>query len=407
MRRVPSSQSLAWPAEGVGLLGFQSRALRAVLAGLKIGSLSVRTPDGEVISIRGAIAGPEGRVTLNNWRPALRLFVEGDLGAARSYIDGDWESPDLPALIELMALNLAMLEKTLSGLSPVRFLGWLSHIANANTLRGSRRNIAFHYDLGNDFYRAWLDNRMIYSSALFDVDGLTLEGAQARKIERVLTLLDLSGNESLLEIGCGWGALAAASAQRCASVRAITLSREQYSTAREVAIAANVAEKVDVRLEDYRDVADRFDRIVSIEMLEAVGEAYWPTFFDTLRRALNPGGVCVLQVITIDESRFQSYRRGSDFIQRFIFPGGMLPTKEIIASQAHRARLTLAHTESFGRSYAMTLAEWRRRFLTAAPEVDRLGFRPEFCRMWDYYLCYCEGGFRTGILDVSLFVLTG
>ena len=407
MRRARSSQSLIWPVEAGASLGLRARALRALFAGLEIGTLTLRMPNGEAVDIRGRFAGPKGQVALRNWRPARRLLVEGDVGVARSFIDGDWESPDLPALIELAARNVAVLDAKLAGLAPARFLSWLAHLGNANTLRGSRRNIAFHYDLGNDFYRTWLDDRMIYSSALFDAIDLTLEEAQARKIERILALLDLSGTESLLEIGCGWGALAAAAAQRCSSVRAITLSTEQHAQAFEVVRAAGLSGKVDVRLEDYRNVEGRFDRIVSIEMLEAVGEAYWPTYFDKLRRSLNPGGTCVLQVITLDESRFERYRRGADFVQRFIFPGGMLPTKRIIADQAGRAGFALAGVESFGRSYAATLAEWRRRFLTASSEIDRLGFPPTFRRMWDYYLCYCEGGFRAGVLDVSLFALKG
>jgi cyclopropane-fatty-acyl-phospholipid synthase len=278
---------------------------------------------------------------------------------------------------------------------------------NANTKTGSRRNIAFHYDLGNDFYRTWLDASMTYSSALYSRPDQGLEAAQERKLARILALLEMEEGHRVLEIGCGWGDLAARLAKSGCHVTGLTLSKEQLAHARALAQAEGIAGRTDLRLQDYRDVGGRYDRVVSIEMLEAVGERYWPTYFSTVRERLAPGGRAVLQVITIDEERFKTYRRSADFIQRYIFPGGMLPTRSIVAREAAQAGLRLVAEETFGASYALTLAEWRRRFFAAWPAIERLGFPPAFRRLWEYYLCYCEAGFRAGVIDVGLYVLEG
>jgi cyclopropane-fatty-acyl-phospholipid synthase len=248
---------------------------------------------------------------------------------------------------------------------------------------------------------------MIYSSAIYAEDQMSLEHAQEHKVERIVELLGLSGSERVLEIGCGWGALAARIARGSAHVTGITLSREQLSYARESHGHRELANKSDIRLEDYRDVQSRFDRIVSIEMIEAVGEAYWPSYFDTLRRCLKERGRVVLQAITIDRTQFEKYRRRADFIQTYVFPGGMLPSEEGMVEQARRSGLTLVDSQRFGRSYARTLAEWRRRFDLAWPEIRTLGFTENFRRLWNYYLCYCEGGFKAGTIDVGLYVFEG
>jgi len=381
--------------------------LRQLLGRTRTGRLLLTLPSGRRVEVVGDATGPQAALRLYRWRPLRRLLLEGDLGLALSYRDGDWDSPDLLALLDFGLANEAAWGSLIEGRGPARWLARLAHLARSNTRRGSRHNIAFHYDLGNDFYREWLDESMLYSSALYDepVDD-TLESAQARRLDRIVDLLDMPKGADVLEIGCGWGALAATLARECgARVTGLTLSAEQLAFAREHAAALGVAEQTDLRLQDYRDVGGRFDRIVSIEMIEAVGEAYWPTYFETLRRRLKPGGVAVLQAITIADSQFESYRRGADFIQRCIFPGGMLPCPRVLREQAARAGFVIEQEHTFGSSYARTLAEWRRRFHAAWPRIELQGFDAAFKRLWTYYLCYCEAGFRAGRVDVGLYKL--
>lgn len=387
-----------------GLLG---AVLERLLGCLDAGRLTIVTPSGDCIRHQAAEPGPEATLILHRWRALRRIVAGGDIGFAEGYIAGDWSSPDLASLIALMARNCDQLERAVLGWVPLRMLSRLRHLSNRNTKAGSRRNIAFHYDLGNDFYSHWLDRSMTYSSALYENPGEGLDEAQQAKRQRIVDLLQLRGGERILEIGCGWGAFAAQLARRGAMVIGLTLSARQLSYARDLIVAEGLTDRVDLRLEDYRDSDGCFDRIVSIEMLEAVGEQYWPVYFATLRQRLSAGGRAVLQAITIAEERFDSYRRGADFIQRYIFPGGTLPTKRIMAEQAERAGLVLESVTSFGDSYAVTLAEWRRRFLDAWPAIETLGFGPSFRRLWEYYLSYCEAGFRMKVLDVGLYSLKG
>jgi cyclopropane-fatty-acyl-phospholipid synthase len=379
--------------------------VRRVLRHLECGRLTVILPSGERIAHVGRVAGPHGVLELHNLRALRRLLTRGDVGFAEGFIAGDWTSPDLTALIAMAAENAARLDRTMDGFWPVRLWRRLGHALRRNSAGGSRRNIAFHYDLGNDFYRLWLDESMTYSSARRIAPGQSLEAAQGEKLDRIAELLSLGGGEQVLEFGCGWGALAARVAGQCRSVTGLTLSAEQLAYAREQATAKGLSGRVDLRLQDYRDEQARYDRIVSIEMLEAVGEAYWPAYFGKLRDCLKPGGKIVLQAITIRKDRFGSYKRSPDFIQRYVFPGGMLPTQAILAEQAKRAGLAVTTSETFGEGYADTLAEWRRRFDAAWPKIATLGFGPDFRRLWNYYLSYCEAGFRTGTIDVGLYVL--
>ncbi|MGJ7578721.1 class I SAM-dependent methyltransferase [Variovorax sp. RHLX14] len=386
------------------------RLLGRLLQGVNCGALSVELPNGERVEGRGALPGPNASVTLHRWRPLGRLVLRGDIGLAESYRDGDWSTPDLAALLEFGIRNEAGWGRVFDASLPARWLGRAMHLARANTRRGSRQNISFHYDMGNAFYAQWLDPEMIYSSALYREGGYgggqSLEEAQAAKIDRIVELLELRAGSKVLEIGCGWGGLALAMAQRRnAQVTGLTLSTEQLAHAQERVSAERFDAQIDLRLQDYRDVEGQFDSIVSIEMLEAVGERYWPVYFDTLRDRLAPGGTAVIQAITIDEANFDRYRRSPDFIQRFIFPGGMLPTVDAMRTQATRAGLTFEVSESFGISYATTLAEWRHRFLQAWPTIEPLGYDASFKRLWEYYLCYCEAGFRSGRVDVGLYRL--
>lgn len=381
------------------------RLLNRIISQIDFGQITVVLPSGDRIQRSGVLTGPSAILVLNRWRALGRLISQGDLGFAEAYIDGDWTSPDLPALLELAAGNIALLDRSTGGFWPARIFNRVRHLLRANSKAGSRRNIAFHYDLGNAFYERWLDRSMTYSSALYAHPDQTLEDAQEAKLSRVEQLLDLRGGEKVLEIGCGWGALAMRLAHAGARVTGVTLSSEQLAFSRQRLEQQAVVGKVAFDMTDYRDLEGCYDRIVSIEMLEAVGEAYWPTYFKTLYDRLNTGGIAVLQVITIDEARFDAYRDSADFIQRHIFPGGMLPTKAIVVELSARAGLKLVSTQSFGQSYAVTLSEWRKRFLASWPSIAEMGFPERFRRLWDYYLCYCEAGFRAETIDVGFYVL--
>jgi cyclopropane-fatty-acyl-phospholipid synthase len=377
--------------------------IRRFLAGIDAGDLTVELPSGARLVHKGAQPGPQAFLTIHRWRAIWRLILLGDVGFAESYISGDWTSPNLPAFIELAARNIESLEAKIDGSFATRLIGRLRHLAHANTRTGSQKNIAFHYDLGNSFYQCWLGPSMSYSSALYGGSFDTLEEAQARKITRIVELLDINDDSKVLEIGCGWGGLAIALGQRCRSVKGVTLSAEQLGFANSRVGESGLAEKVTLELCDYRDIAGSFDRIVSIEMIEAVGETFWPNYFQALHDRIRPGGAILLQAITIDESRFESYRQSPDFIQRHIFPGGMLPTREAILREAAKVGLMFSFSERFGESYARTLAEWRRRFLASRKTIEDIGFSREFQRMWDYYLSYSEGGFRAGAIDVGFY----
>lgn len=379
-------------------------ALRGLAPALEIGSLHLELPSGETIEFRAPASGPDASVRLVRWRALWKLLSGGDIGFAEAFVDGEWTTPDLRTLLEFAMHNERALSSATGGTLAVRALDRLRHFRRRNTRRGSRRNIAEHYDLGNAFYAEWLDSGMNYSSAIYRDPVATLEQAQAEKIDRVVELLDLRGGERILEIGCGWGALAERLVRRHGChVTGLTLSREQYDFASE-RLAPEIAEgRAEFRLQDYRDAGGSYDRVVSIEMLEAVGESYWPQYFVTLKERLREGGKAVLQVITIAEERFAAYRARPDFIQRHIFPGGMLPTPAIVRDQAVRAGLSLSDSEHFGEGYVRTLQEWHARFRAAWPRIAQLGFDERFRRLWEYYLVYCEVGFASRAVDVGLF----
>jgi cyclopropane-fatty-acyl-phospholipid synthase len=386
---------------------FADRWIAHVVRSLKIGTLTIETPSGARVEGKGEIEGPRATLILHKWRTMRRLMFGGDVGFAEAYMDGDWSTPDLATLIELAALNEKALSEVTAGRRLTRFVHRLRHLLRANTKGGSRRNIEAHYDLGNDFYKLWLDPSMTYSSALYADPKQSLEDAQDNKLERIMDLLALSGGERVLEIGCGWGRLAERlTTERGAHVTGLTLSPSQLAGAKDRLARAGAGDKADLRLQDYRDVTETFDRVVSIEMIEAVGEKYWPAYFGKIARVLNPGGRAVLQVITIADERFELYRNNADFIQRYIFPGGMLPSHGVMLNQINRARMKFVSLENFGLSYAQTLNEWNRRFQRAWPEIETMGYSRKFKRTWEYYLAYCEGGFRSKAIDVGLYVIT-
>jgi cyclopropane-fatty-acyl-phospholipid synthase len=402
--------TLVGSATGDSTSGF-SRALRPLLRRyfeqIRVGTLTVTLPSGASLRFVGAGPGPDAVLVIRRWRALSRMMLAGAFGLARAYMDDDCRSPDIRTLLEFGAQNEASGAKSPSRYLISRCLERIRHRRRANTRRGSRRNIAAHYDLGNDFYALWLDTGMNYSSALYTRDDQTLEEAQDAKLARIAELLDVRPGQRVLEIGFGWGALVERLAKRHGChVTGLTLSTEQLGFAQaRLRHGKKASANSDLRLQDYRDIEGRYDRLVSVEMLEAVGESYWPAYFDKVRQSLSDTGVAVLQTITIAESRFADYRRRPDFIQRYIFPGGMLPTIEIIRREAARAGLRLLAHESFGASYAKTLAEWRRRFQQMWPDIEALGFDIRFKRMWEYYLSYCEVGFQSGAIDVSLFKL--
>jgi cyclopropane-fatty-acyl-phospholipid synthase len=376
------------------------------MARLARGRLTVVTPEGETLVQQAPEPGPDAVVVLKRWRAMRRLLLQSDIGFARAYCDGDFTSPDMTAVMELAAVNDHTLRDLISGSWPARLFSRLLHLRHSNTKRGSARNIIAHYDLGNAFYAEWLDRSMTYSSALYTRPQQSLEEAQQAKLDLIVERLQLRGGERVLEIGCGWGALAERLAREGCHVTGITLSPAQLDYARTRMAEAGLSDRVELRLQDYREVRGQFDRIVSIEMIEAVGREFWPDYFATLRQCLKPDGRIVLQAITIEDSRFASYARGADFIQHHIFPGGLLPSPAALREQIAAAGFRLSDLFSFGGSYALTLNEWRRRFLLQWPAIRPLGFDETFRRLWEFYLCYCEGGFRSAATDVSLLALT-
>jgi cyclopropane-fatty-acyl-phospholipid synthase len=372
---------------------------------IEFGSLVLMHGDCEWL-LRGSKPRSEAALRVRNPRRLLsKVLLSGDIGFAESYMRGDWESPNLSELLLVLVQNEQALSVQAQSYALVTWVNRLRHRMNRNSIRGSRRNIAAHYDLGNDFYRLWLDPSMTYSSALFENGERCLERAQRRKYNRLLNLLEAKPGQRVLEIGCGWGGLALEAAKRGLCVTGITLSREQLAFARRRVSEAGMDGSVELRLQDYRQLSETYDHTVSIEMLEAVGEENWDAYAGTLKRCLNRGGRAALQFSTIDESAFERYRRNPDFIQRYVFPGGMLPTLTRFRTAIEGAGLRTVRADLFGDDYARTLSEWHRRFLQSEREVERMGFDERFRRIWKYYLAYCEAGFRSGRIDLAQVIL--
>lgn len=374
-----------------------------ILSKISIGTLDLTLPDGSQHRL-GPGGAPETVMVINRWRAVRRLLAQGDMGFVESYLDGDWDSPDPSKVVEIAVINRPSAKTNdLQG-----FWHWfknrLGHLRRSNTKRGAKRNIAAHYDLGNAFYEQWLDPTMTYSSAYYTSEDQPLDEAQTEKYRRIGDMLQLKPEHSVLEVGFGWGGFAEFAVKEYGCrITGLTLSEEQLKFASDRMQKQGIADKVDLRLQDYRDVDGQFDRIASIEMFEAVGEENWPQYFDMIRDRLTPGGEAALQIITIDDEFYHRYRSGSDFIQRYIFPGGMLPSVSALTNEIDRARLNLADVTTFGDSYAVTLREWRERFMGAWSSIEPLGFDERFRRMWEMYLAYCEGGFRAKSIDVGQF----
>ena len=384
-----------------------ARAVFRLLQGLRHGTLTVQRPDGGTLEFGdSADHGVRAAIRLRNWNVCGAALRSGDIGFAESFIAGDWSTPDLTALLSLLIANRDAVEAAVYGSWWGSLLYRARHLLHRNSRRGSAKNIHAHYDLGNAFYRLWLDPTMNYSSAWFDgVRTGDLAQAQRAKVRRALTECGVRRGDRVLEIGCGWGALAEEAAREFdARVVGVTLSREQLAWARQRLAAAGLA--AELRYQDYRDIDDGpFDAIVSIEMFEAVGREYWPGYFAMLKSQLRPGGRACIQSITIRDDLFERYVRSTDFIQQYIFPGGLLPSPSAFRAAAQDAGLRVVGELDFGIDYAETLKRWRASFLGADAAVRRLGFDTRFMRIWEFYLGYCEAAFATGNTSVMQFTL--
>lgn len=393
-----------------------ARLVLSMLDQLAQGELTLRLPDG---SVRRFGAGtPRAAIRLDDWRVFEATLARGDVGFAETWIDGSWHTDDLAGLLSLLVANRDALDRAVYGSWLGRIAGHLRHLLNRNSRAGSRRNIHAHYDLGNDFYRLWLDPSMTYSSAIFDDDAPAgeaeaagpreadpLRAAQHAKYDRILDRLGLAPGASVLEIGCGWGGFAERALGRGLRPTGLTISTEQHAWARKRLAGPRGEPRAEIALRDYRDEQGRYDGIASIEMFEAVGEAYWPAYFETLERCLKPGGRAVVQTITIDDALFERYRRGTDFIQQYVFPGGMLPSPSRFRALAGEHGLQVTDAFAFGLDYARTLRIWRERFMARLPEARAQGFDERFVRTWEFYLAYCEAAFAHGNTDVVQFTM--
>jgi cyclopropane-fatty-acyl-phospholipid synthase len=392
-----------------------ARAIWHLMQKIQYGALDVQLPDGSLIQFKSqqkTDSEPHldrALIRLHNWNICSAALRAGDIGFAESYIAGDWTTPDLSALLKFFIANREAMEACFYGTWWGSLWYRIKHLFNKNSRKGSQKNVHAHYDLGNDFYRLWLDPSLNYSSAWFEgkkASEIDLTSAQNAKINRALMECDLKAGDRLLEIGCGWGGLAEVAARDFgAHVTGITLSHEQWLWAQQRITQAGL--KADLREQDYRDIKDEpFDAIVSIEMFEAVGREYWPQFFQTLRRQLKPGGHACIQSITIRDDLFERYARSTDFIQQYIFPGGLLPSVSVFTQAAAKCGLKITHALEFGKDYAETLRRWRYSFLKADPLIRQQGFDHRFTRIWEFYLGYCEAAFDMGNTSVWQFTLS-
>lgn len=386
---------------------FSARLFRALLQRIHTGHLTLVTPDGSVQVLGKPHETPGATLQVYDWRACKQIMRAGDIGFAEAYVAGWIDTPDIVALLRLALRNQSSIVKFITGSRLSRVWYRLRHAMRANSRAGSRRNIHAHYDLGNRFYGLWLDSTWTYSSALFEGDERrSLAQAQQAKYQRIIDTLGLRPGDRVLEIGCGWGGFALHAARQGIAVQGITISQEQLTLARARIADAGMAHMASVSLTDYRDVQGQFDAVVSIEMFEAVGEAYWKRFFTVLGERLRPSGRALIQTITIGDSAFDAYRASSDFIREFIFPGGMLPSVERFAATARHCGLQVTETLKFGQDYALTLHHWHAAFSSRIDDVRAQGFDDTFVRTWRLYLKYCEAGFAEQRIDVNQFLLT-
>lgn len=378
-----------------------------ILSRLPRGRLDMTLPDGRTLRFNGKEKGPEAELIVHDPKFVRTVLSKGDIGFAEVFMDGQVDTPDLPALLEYFNDNWEDAGNLAIGNSIARFFAKLRHMLRSNTKKGSKRNILAHYDLGNEFYSAWLDPTMTYSSAIFTSPEQSLMEAQLEKYRSIARNLQLKPGQHVLEIGSGWGGFAEVAAKEFgARVTSITISDAQHAFATKRMKEAGLEGQVEIVMRDYRDVTGQFDAVASIEMFEAVGQEYWPSYFSKIAEVLKPGGRAALQIITIDDKYFDGYRRRADFIQTYIFPGGMLPSPQRLKEEAERVGMKFTTDQMFGKSYARTVDEWAKRFELAWDRIKGGKFDEQFRRLWLYYLAYCSAGFRTGRIDVGQFVLT-
>lgn len=378
----------------------------SLLQGLEHGKLTIELPDKRVFKIEGKDSGPTANIKILNSDFFARLVREGENGFCESYLDGWWNTPDLIALLDVLLLNGDLFGSNLPGANVVRYYERLRHWLRSNSRAQARRNIAHHYDLGNDFYTKWLDETMTYSSALFETGKETLSEAQMNKYKLICDNLSLQPSDQVLEIGCGWGGFAEYAIKNYGvNVTGLTISKEQLEYSKKRSFEAGLGDRANFVMRDYRDERGIYDAIASIEMFEAVGEKYWPSYFNTVRDRLNPQGKAALQIITIGDDFFPHYRKNVDFIQKYIFPGGMLPSQIALKEQIEKAGLTSIKMDNFGQSYSQTLRIWHKQFNSVWTDIAPLGFDERFKRMWNFYFASCAAFFLSRTGDVAQLTL--
>ena len=383
-------------------MNFWQLALEKMLSNLNIGEINVTFPDGEIKNFKGEKLGPIADVTFLTEKSIKDSILGGSLGFCEAFVDGDIKSNNIGKLIEIGGHEESGLNTSGKGYFFFKLLNKVFHLINNNTINGSKRNISAHYDLGNNFYELWLDKSMTYSSAYFNSNKDSLFEAQQNKYKKISKIANLEKRSEVLEIGCGWGGFAEFTAKNYNSlVTAITISKEQFEFTKKRIEKNGLNKFIDVKLIDYRKIKGSFDRIISIEMIEAVGERYWPIYFSQIKKLLKPNGNAAIQVITIDDKYFDDYKKFPDFIQKYIFPGGMLPSISALEKPIQQSGLKIDKIDSFGKDYASTLSIWSKQFNSAWPKISKLGFDNRFQRMWNLYFAYCEGGFKSGSIDVK------
>ena len=371
------------------------------------GRLDFRLPDGRMFRVEGPQPGPVAEMDIHNNDVFARLIREGDLGFSDAYLEGWWSTPDLQAFMDFVHEDNDAVYDGFPGMGLLRAYERLRFWLQSNSKKQAKKNISYHYDLGNDFYRLWLDDTMTYSSALFETGQESLEKAQTQKYASMVDRMGAQPGDHVLEIGCGWGGFAEyAAKERGLRVTGLTISKEQHAYAVERMARAGLSDRVQIKLQDYRDERGTYDGIASIEMFEAVGEKYWPTYFETVRERLKPGKHGTFQIILVQDKRWESYRKGVDFIQKYIFPGGMLPSPTVLRQQIEGAGLKVHTSFEFGESYSQTLRRWHQSFNERWDEVAALGFDARFKRMWDFYLTSCASTFSSGTCDVTQITVT-
>lgn len=393
--------------EGQGGLPRYFARVFSVAQNMEVGRLDMVLPDGRRFRAEGRAPGPVAELRVHDRDLFARLVREGDMGFCEAFVEGGWSTPDLQAFMDLVHVAGDEMYDGFPALGLVRAFERLRFWLRRNSKAQAARNIAAHYDLGNEFYRLWLDETMTYSSARFETGQESLEAAQRAKYASMVDEMGARPGDHVLEIGCGWGGFAEyAAAERGLRVTALTISRAQHDYARARIAEAGLEDRVEIVLRDYRDEAGSYDGIASIEMFEAVGERYWPVYFDALKSRLRPGGNATLQIITVQDARWETYRRAPDFIQKYIFPGGMLPSRGALLEEVRRAGLGLVRSVEFGESYSQTLRRWHESFNARWDEIQRLGFDERFRRMWNFYLTSCAATFRSGNCDVTQITVT-